>query len=251
MEKIEKMILSYLKESDKPQGAGSLCSFLKGEGIVLGQATVGRLIRKMEEEGLLEKTTAKGRRLSQKGEEHLQNLILLDEKKASLRYFGQFFLAEDGTYLRDILVARRALESEAAALAAENATEEDLRNIEKSLEEMELLLSKKKSMAVTDVAFHLAITKASKNKIIESAMKVIRHGGQDSPLVENIRNKAGSIIGYDHKEIYLAIKNKDKEKARNLMKEHLDNIIKDLDYIEQKEGLNSFFNGKAFKNTAN
>lgn len=236
MRETEKLILSYLQESDKPQGAGSLCSFLKGKGIVLGQATVGRMIRKMEEEGLLEKTNGRGRYLSQKGKKYLQDLISLQVKKDSLRHFGQFFLTEDGTYLRDILVARRALESEAAGLAAINATTEDLEEMEKALKEMEKLMSAKQSMAMTDIAFHLAITKASKNKIIESAMKVIRHGGQDSPMVENIRKQAGSTIGSDHKKIYLAIKNGDKNGARNLMEEHLNNIIKDLDYMEQKDG---------------
>ncbi len=235
MKEAEKLILSYLKESAKPQGAGSLCAFLKGKGIVLGQATVGRLIRNMEDDGLLEKTNVRGRSLSEKGKEYLQDLIALDEKKASIRHFGHFFLTEDGANLRDILVARRALESEAAALAAENATQEDLKEMERALIKMEKLLKEKKSMSHTDIAFHLAITRASKNKIIESAMRVIRHGGQDSPLVERIRNKAGSTIGYDHKRIFLAIKDKDKEKSRKLMEEHLNNIIKDLDFVEKKE----------------
>lgn len=231
---VEKLILLYLSNNTSPQGAGSVCNFLRDNGILLGEATVGRVLRLLDEKGYLEKNGFKGRHLSQKGKLHLKNLLVLQDKKESLRDFGQFFFTEEGDYLRDILVARRALEGEAAALAALNATEEDLKEIEKSIVEMEDLLRLKKSMAATDILFHSAIAKASKNKIIETAMQVIRHGGQDSSVVEKLRNRAGSSIGSDHKKIFQAIKNGDCDRARCLMTEHLNNIIKDLDYVERQ-----------------
>jgi GntR family transcriptional repressor for pyruvate dehydrogenase complex len=231
--KIECLVLSFFSMNDTPQGAGAIRVFLDKKGFQLGEATVGRILRKLDDGGLLNKIGFQGRILSDKGKEYLKYLLSLQEKKESLRDFSQFLFTEEGTYVRDILVARRALESEAAALAAENATLEDLREIEKILYEMEKLLASNKSMAVTDVKFHDAIARASKNRIIETALRVIRHGGQDSSIVERLRNQAGSTIGSDHKAIYRAIKNKEKEEARQLMTEHLNNILKDLSFVEK------------------
>lgn len=233
---ITKYVLLFLAENSTPQGAGAICSFLnKEKNIQLGEATVGRILRKLQDEGLVTKTGFRGRSLTTQGEHNLKELLSMEDKSESLHHFGQVFFTKAGTYVRDILVARRALESEAAALAAMYATQDDLEDMEKALLEMETLLHSKQSMAMTDIAFHRAIAKASKNKVLETAMQIIRHGGQDSPIVEKLRNRAGSVIGSDHKKIYLAIKSGDSDKARHLMMEHLNNIIKDLDYVEHEE----------------
>lgn len=234
---IEKYVLLFLAENTTPQGAGAICSFLnKEKNINLGEATVGRILRKLEDKDLVIKTGFRGRSLSIVGKNYLEKLLSMQDKSESLHHFGQVFFTKAGTYVRDILVARRALGSEAAALAAQNATKDDLEDMEKALLEMATLLHSNQSMAMTDIAFHRAIAKASKNKVLETAMRVIRHGGQDSPIVEKLRNRAGSVIGSDHKKIYLAIKNGESDKARHLMMEHLNNIIKDLDYVEHKKG---------------
>ncbi|MEG3066380.1 FCD domain-containing protein [Acetomicrobium sp.] len=232
-EEVEYLILNFYSVKNNPQGAGAIGYFLKEKGFELGEATVGRILKKLENDGFLNKVGFQGRILSEKGKDYLKRVRSLREKEESLRIFGHFLFTEEGTYVRDILIARRALESEAAALAAENATKEDLQEMGKILREMEKLLASNKSMAVTDVMFHESIAKASKNRIIETALRVIRHGGKDSFIVEKLRNKAGSTIGADHKAIFEAIKNGESEKARNLMTAHLNNILKDLEYVER------------------
>lgn len=230
---VEYLILYFCSIKNNPQGAGAIRDFLKEKGFELGEATVGRVLKKLDNEGFLNKVGFQGRVLSEKGKDYFKHVHSLRERKESLRSFGRFLFTEEGTYVRDILIARRALESEAAALAAENATKEDLQEMENILSEMEKLLASNKSMAITDVMFHESIAKASKNRIIETALRVIRHGGEDSSIVEKLRNRAGSTIGTDHKAIFKAIKNGESEEARNLMTDHLNNILIDLEYVEK------------------
>ncbi len=231
--KVECLVLSFLSVAGEPQGAGVIREYLGGHGFRLGEATVGRILKQLDNEGLVERIGFQGRVLSDAGREHLERLLSVQEKKESLRNFGQFLFTDEGTHVRDILVARRALESEAAALAAEHATDEDLASMERALREMENLLASNRSMAVTDIRFHEAISKASKNPIIETALRVIRHGGQDSSIVEKLRNTAGSVIGKDHREILEAICARDSAKARMAMTNHLNNILGDLEYVEK------------------
>ena len=229
---IEYIVLSELSKSDNPLGAGAIRVLLQDHGIDFGEATVGRFLKYLDIEGYVEKVGYKGRMLSMKGRNRLKNLSDEKAKNKTLKDFGSFLSTDDGTYVRDILVARRALESEAAALAAENASDQDIRNIEVILDHMRTLLASNQSMAITDVEFHDMIARASGNKIIENALKVIRHGGKDSGIVEFLRNRAGSQIGKDHQAILEAIRRRDSNKARTLMQNHLDNIIEDLTSYE-------------------
>lgn len=231
---VEKIILSFLSEKVEPQGTGSIQMFLEEKGVVLGEATVGRFLRKLNNEGYLEKIGYRGRTLTAKGRCRLEKLLLLEDKKDSLDHFGQFFFAKTSEYLHDILVARRALESEAAALAALHATEDDLREMGEILMEMERLVNSNKSAAATDAAFHKVVAKASGNQVIESAVQLIRHGGEDSLIFERIRSKAGSRIGHDHKEIYQAIRGRDPQRARQLMTDHMEKMLVELDVVEAR-----------------
>lgn len=229
---IEYIVLSELSKSEHPLGAGAIRVLLNDHNIDFGEATVGRFLKHLDLEGYVDKVGFKGRVISEQGRLRLKNLSDEKAKNKNLKDFGSFLSTDDGTYVRDILVARRALESEAAALAAQNASDDDINNIEAILVHMRTLLDSNQSMAVTDVEFHDRIAKASGNKIIETALKVIRHGGKDSGIVEFLRNRAGSQIGKDHLVILEAIRNRDSRKARKLMQNHLDNIIEDLTSYE-------------------
>ena len=92
---VEKLVLLYLSNNAAPQGAGSVCNFLRDNKISLGEATVGRVLRQLDEMGYLEKNGFKGRHLSQKGKLHLKKLLVLQNKKETLSDFGQFFFTEE------------------------------------------------------------------------------------------------------------------------------------------------------------
>lgn len=66
----------------------------------------------------------------------------------------------------EVYEARKAIEVELAALAAERATAEDLQRIQSALEEMVRTIQDEDSFAAADIKFHLAVAAAAKNSLL-------------------------------------------------------------------------------------
>ena len=91
-----------------------------------------------------------------------------------------------------MLIARRAIESELAALAAVNATAEELR-------------------------------------LLASAIGLIRQDTQLSPVLEYIRKHVHSKLYIDHDNIRKAILARRSDQARQAMTAHLDSLMADVE----------------------
>ncbi|EKN63445.1 FadR/GntR family transcriptional regulator [Schinkia azotoformans] len=137
----------------------------------------------------------------------------------------------------DILEVREPIEVKAVALAAENRTEQDIKNMLKALEKQKLLLSLGKDPKDADMEFHLAIAKATNNTVLEKTMELIFSlMDQDfwEAMMENLSDKiykdekAIKEYIWIHEEILSAIVNRNKEKAQLLMKLHLNDQIEKL-----------------------
>ncbi len=234
-EDVEFMVLSILYTDVAPLGAGTIRELLEERGVALGEATVGRILKRLDSQRFVERVGFQGRRISEEGRKRYGELSLRSVRNKSAEAFIDALKGEGGQHLHDVLVARRALESEAAALAARNATLAQIEEMRAILQEMDLLLSSGRSMAATDREFHKKIARASGNKVLEYALDVIRQNGEDSNLVEFIRCSAGSAIGRDHKEIFKAIEKREEERSRLLMTAHLNNILEDLNRFEEDQ----------------
>ncbi len=81
-------------------------------------------------------------------------------------------MATDEATLDDLLEVRMGLECNAAMLAAQRATDTDLKAIEKSLEEMEADLEATDKIGTgPDAAFHMAIAFSTKNPVLIHLMR--------------------------------------------------------------------------------
>lgn len=120
---------------------------------------------------------------------------------------------------------RRPLEGEAAALAAERATEEDLKRIQECIERMEIDMSRADLGEASDWEFHMAISLASHNGLL---VRVMYHL-QDSlrSTVQTARQRLFQIPGMpqrlldDHRAILAAITTRDPNQARETMIRHI------------------------------
>jgi GntR family L-lactate dehydrogenase operon transcriptional regulator len=130
--------------------------------------------------------------------------------------------------LLEILVARRAIEREMAALAAEMRTKKDLVALRKILDRQNTLLARGEPMASTDPEFHEEVARISGNKVLQSAIEIIRRSGEGASFFEYIRTKVGSQVGADHEAVYDAIAEGDPEVASAAMTRHIDNVIRDV-----------------------
>jgi GntR family transcriptional repressor for pyruvate dehydrogenase complex len=133
----------------------------------------------------------------------------------------------------ELLEARKVIETEIAALAAEKATPTDIKEVENALKKMENTLNDVPKAMEFDTEFHIAVAKAAHNSVLLETMIFLAKGLTDSMWV-NIKEKRweqpGNPLKYikEHKEIIDAIKNKNKEDARKKMNKHLFDVEKDL-----------------------
>jgi len=130
--------------------------------------------------------------------------------------------------LLEILVARRAIEREMAALAAAARNKTDITSLRDILDRQNNLLANGKPMASTDPEFHEEVARISGNKVLQSAVKIIRRSGEGASFFEYIRTKVGSPVGTDHEAVFDAIAAGDPEVAAAAMTRHIDNIIRDV-----------------------
>lgn len=139
--------------------------------------------------------------------------------------------------LEDLLEVRLGLECNAVALAARRATEEDIRELQRSLEEMTADIAEGRLGSDADVSFHMAIAYASKNivqvHIMRSFYNFLFYG-----IKENILRLYSSPddfrkIASQHAEIVEAIRRHDPEAAFDAMKNHINFV---LDFFSKEGG---------------
>jgi GntR family L-lactate dehydrogenase operon transcriptional regulator len=224
----EHILLHLLEGQIVPLGAGATKDALSQQGINVGEATAGRMLRQLERAGLARKIGVQGRVLTEKGLQRLRELDHEKKQSTSAEEFIQSLKATDSKELEDVLVARRAIESETARLAAENASAKEIEILREIIGEMLEGLRKGGDIASSDENFHLCLARMSKNHVLEAALKLIRHNGNYSPLLAGIRTHAGTLTGKDHLRICRAVEAHDGEAASLAMIDHINGVLEDV-----------------------
>ena len=135
--------------------------------------------------------------------------------------------AQDCQDIEKVLEFRRIVESEACYLAAVRATPALVEELKQDLDEMYGNKGNPKAFVSADIKFHAAICRASQNPLLEKSMlKVFEENRRD-------HDQMNAVFGYEdgiyyHNLILKAIKEKNGEKAREIMFEHLQNGINRL-----------------------
>ncbi len=225
---IEFLLLGLLEGQTVPLGAGATREALAAEGIDVGEATAGRMLRDLQQAGLAQKIGVQGRVLTGEGKRRLLALRQEREQALSAEAFIRTLQAGDSRELEDVLVARRAIEAETARLAAEHGTDEEIGTLREIVRQMREQLLGGEGIAPSDESFHLQLARMSRNQVLEAALKLIRHNGRYSPLFERIRNRAGNLTGEDHRRIAEAVASRDGESASRAMIDHINAVLEDV-----------------------
>ena len=142
------------------------------------------------------------------------------ESASALPDVGAFELTE----------ARSAIESEAAALAAATITEEELDQLDQIVERMDTDTDPDGPLeADADRDFHLAIARATKNNAMLETVERLWCIRTEKP---EVRQAYDSICGMnpqkrlkEHRDIAVALRKRDPERARKAMRTHFKCII--------------------------
>ena len=137
----------------------------------------------------------------------------------------------DAQKIFDLVEVRKAIESWGAFLAAQRASEEDIRRLESIVQDMKVAVEGGSPWEKQDTDFHLAMAQATHNTIQIHLMSTIYELLMEymSAIFAGIftdRGKAWKLF-QQHNQIVTAIKNRSPEKAR-------ERILKHLDYVESE-----------------
>jgi GntR family transcriptional repressor for pyruvate dehydrogenase complex len=134
-----------------------------------------------------------------------------------------FLAALHGITHEEMYEARRILEVEAAALAAERATADQLAALDEEVTSMFDSLDEAQVFLVHDINFHRVIASASGNPIVASLVDMVssmfyekRRETAERATDRNLRDAADM-----HQRIYHAIRDRDVDAARDAMNQHL------------------------------
>jgi GntR family transcriptional repressor for pyruvate dehydrogenase complex len=129
-----------------------------------------------------------------------------------------FFLNQ--TSIQQVIEARSVIEVALAGWAAERATEEEIAALGRLLEQLEAGQDDMASYVERDLAFHLAIARASHNDMLANVLvmfqRVLRVW-METTYKESRSTTASMAV---HREIYAAIRTRDVATARDAMADH-------------------------------
>lgn len=128
--------------------------------------------------------------------------------------------------LLDLVNARLLIEQASAALAAENASEEQLEMIGTILGEAEDNLDNDEVLTQKNMSFHHAIAISSGNIVLSQILEVITHffKGEQRIIIDIFGGK--KVDHQQHVEIFKAIRDRDRHKSAKLMAGHLEGVRK-------------------------
>jgi len=127
----------------------------------------------------------------------------------------------DESILRNLLESRMLIECECAALAAKNRTEEDLDNL-KSIIKEEFTERSIDEMVKGDLLFHHSIAVASGNMVYTLMLKSFEHSTLRLIREFYSHSEVLNFVYGNHLRLFNAIKNKNPDESRNIMRELLE-----------------------------
>lgn len=121
----------------------------------------------------------------------------------------------------ELLEIRSGLEGQAASLAAERATDADIRDLKKYLDRMRRSLDRPKAFIESDVRFHAAIAHAAGNEVLADLLQTIRSLLQVW-TERGLRTREQADDAYaEHAAVYEAIAARDTDRAADRMGAHM------------------------------
>lgn len=128
-----------------------------------------------------------------------------------------------------LLEVRKIIETGTAALAAKNRSEKDLAEMAEALNEMKRVQGDEELGEKADFQFHLAVSTAAGNPILSTLLDqvselMIETMKETRRLWLFSKQTTTEKLAKEHAKIYHAILEKNEEKAKRAMIEHLENV---------------------------
>ncbi len=221
---LEYHVLNMMQKATAPLGAGAIGEMLQEHCMTVSEAGIGRALRLFRNQGLLSRVGFQGHVITENGSLRLRELENTRQFGDTLKQLLSAGPMKDFS-VTDILVARRALEREAAFQAAINASPEEICQLEKIISEQYEEMQNNESYADISTAFHRKIMEISHAPVLKKLYELIGLSVQWQDFFIGTFKMYNQPLNVSHEKIFCAIKEHDPHKAANLMHEHLTDVI--------------------------
>jgi GntR family transcriptional repressor for pyruvate dehydrogenase complex len=187
------------------------------ESFAVGRSSIREALRMLESQGLISSVNG--------------GAFVVAEAANPLNSSLQLVFALDSeTGVRELFELRRIIDCEAAALAAERRTDEQLEEMALAIAAMEEALpAHDEAFVLADLRFHLAIAGATGNRLILYSMQAARDVVRQAlEQVVNVPRSPESAI-VEHRTVLEAVTARNPDWARNAMRDHLQRVERDAE----------------------
>ena len=228
-EEMDYQILRFLRDHEVPVGAGKIRTALSGSGPSRSEAAIGRNLRRYQEEGYVHRCGFQGQVITELGRKRLRDLENERQFQSVAQNLIKRIKEDHGEALFNVLQARRAIESEAARLAANRASDEEIMVLEDNLVAQKQQLAARKSNAELNRQFHELLVDLSRNRLLGSMYDLIELNSGLARIFEQGRVQQGRSLGRDHARIVRAIKLRNGSLAAAEVCRHIEDTIADME----------------------
>jgi GntR family L-lactate dehydrogenase operon transcriptional regulator len=222
-----------------PLGSWKMCTALEAAGIETSEATVGRLLRRLDMLGFTRSVANKGRILTEKGKRHLQTLEQDREHLVPQQNLLRVIRSERIEDLLDVLNARRIIETETARLAAIHATDSELRELEEAVRWHREYMLGTGGKVDQNIVIHRLVAQASRSQVLQALVTLLY---KDREIIEThykIQLLMGGRYPGEHDPLLQALVEREPDRAAEAMSAHLSYLIKVVqEYVRKVDSEN-------------
>lgn len=227
---MELAALGLLDSATEPVGSARLAEALRQAGIVVAEATAGRYLRQLDERGLTRALGVKlGRVITPAGRERLAELRHLRRQDEYGARMLRAVAATEIDDLMDLLYVRRAVEAEAARLAARRATDAELARIDEASSHHVRDVRGGHDTVEPSMNFHRLIAEASHNRMLQAVALLLLDPANEplEKVLGQIALDSGETLDQatDHLTLASALRSRAPEAAEAAMRAHIDKLI--------------------------
>ncbi len=195
------------------------------EQLNVGRSSVREALRSLTLAGLLETRPGSGTYVTQ----NLSNFIVEQVEWSALLRKHE---------LLELYEVRTPLEIQAAVLASERASPDDIERLERAIQELEASGEEVEKQVEADLAFHTVIAEAARNQVLSQLLSILRHLVLESIRLSTEVTEVSMSTVEEHRAILLAIKARDSKEVQRAMARHLE-ISKGLALQRAEKGKES------------
>ncbi len=164
-----------------------------------------------------------------------KGIFVREMAEASLAQMGGEILKQERRRYEAIREARAAVEIGAIGLIVSRVTEGDLEQLEQTVIDLERKASAEETFLREDMQFHLTLLQSARNEfllqwspMVEETMRLWMYQKDSlaSAVKPRMSQEDGARVAAEHRAILEAIRNRDVEASRTLLKKHF--LVSDL-----------------------